>query len=350
MGGRSAAANVFRPGDVVLLRDVIRPSLAVLSKPLRLPSDTEDRPPSINTHRGEVRHAAILDAHPRTLVKSHTGGATFVATFPTLEEYINFRRRKATPIYSFDAAAIVALADIQVDEREHTVFEFLEAGTGHGSLTLAIARVIHAANANLAENAPRKAVLHSVDSNKEHANYGVKNLREFRRGLYAADVDFHSPTTPSAYLQDRLESLREQDELETSFLSGAFLDLPSPELEMEVVARFLKTDCPLVVFAPSITQIVDVIEAARAKAIPLSICKVVELLPGMGGSMRQWDLRRAVIRNRLDQQAEEGSSDSQYKWVCRPLVGERIVGGGFVAVFRKKLQKTRRDNADELER
>ncbi|KAK9344042.1 S-adenosyl-L-methionine-dependent methyltransferase [Lipomyces starkeyi] len=345
----SAAANVFRPGDVVLLRDVLRPSLAILSGPLRLPTDTEDKPTSICTHRGEVRHTAILNAHPRTLVKSHTAGATFVVTFPTLEEYVNLRRRKATPIYAFDAAATVALADIHIDEREHTVFEFLEAGTGHGSLTLAIARIIHAANANLDKNAPRKAILHSVDRNKDHATYGVKNLREFRRGLYAADVDFHAPSTPSEYLQSRLESIRDHGESQTAFLSGAFLDLPSPELEVEVVARCLKTDCPLVVFAPSITQIVDVIEAVRAKNVQLSMSKVVELLPGMGGSMREWDIRRAIVRNPPDRK-EEGGSESQERWVCRPLVGERIVGGGFVAVFRKKLQKTRRDNAGQLER
>ncbi|KAK9238542.1 S-adenosyl-L-methionine-dependent methyltransferase [Lipomyces kononenkoae] len=344
-----AVANVFRPGDVVLLRDVLRPSLAVLSAPLRVRADTEDRPPSINTHRGEVRHAAILNAPPRSLVRSHTAGATFVATFPTLEEYVNFRRRKATPIYTFDAAAAVALADIHIDERENTLYEFLEAGTGHGSLTLAIARIIHAANANLDKNAPRKAILHSVDNNKDHAKYGIQNLREFRRGLYVDDVDFHTPTTPSEYLQSRFESSRQHGELDTAFLSGAFLDLPSPEHELELVARCLKTDCPLVVFAPSITQIVDVLEAVRAKDIQLSMCKVVELLPGMGGSMREWDLRRATVRNPPDQIGERDSPVRE-KWVCRPLVGERIVGGGFVAVFRKKLQKTRRDNADMLER
>ncbi|KAK9370478.1 S-adenosyl-L-methionine-dependent methyltransferase [Lipomyces kononenkoae] len=344
-----ALANVFRPGDVVLLRDVLRPSLAILGGPLRLRADTEDRPPSINTHRGEVRHAAILNAPPRSLVRSHTAGATFVATFPTLEEYINFRRRKATPIYAFDAAAAVALADIHIDERDSTVFEFLEAGTGHGSLTLAIARIIHAANANLDKNAPRKAILHSIDSNKEHSKYGIKNLREFRRGLYVDDVEFHTPSTPSEYLQSRIESTRQHGELDIPFLSGAFLDLPSPEYELDLIAQCLKTDCPLVVFAPSITQIVDVLEDVPAKDLQLSMCKVVELLPGMGGSMREWDLRRATIRQPQDQ-IRQGDNDIREKWVCRPLVGERIVGGGFVAIFRKKLQKTRRDNADMLER
>ena len=42
--------------------------------------------------------------------------------------------------------------------------------------------------------------------------------------------------------------------------------------------------------------------------------------------------------------AEPAEDKEDWKWVCRPKVGDLIVGGGFLAVFRKMKYLTPADN------
>lgn len=252
--------------------------------------------------------------------------------------------------------------------------QYLEAGTGHGSLTLAICRQIHAANYEYRRSGnkfDRGAVLHSIDRNANHSKNGRYNVRDFRRGMYVGDVEFHIAESPEKWLEEKgdvwkrvamgenvdpeeledahekplnqetenLETLSEPDveqipsqdstpqyETPGSFLSAAFLDLPSPESTLSAIAHRLIVDAPLIIFCPSVSQIQDLVEAVRLdETIDLTLTNTVELLPGIaGGSMRSWDVRSTVVRETGD-----------IAKVCRPRVGTGITGGGFVAVFRK---------------
>lgn len=211
------------------------------------------------------------------------------------------------------------------------------------------------------------------------------NVRDFRRGMYIGDVEFHLAESPEKWLQEKGDVWRKvalgedvdpkdlkdsrygdavenespeqvaQDEpkevvsdavsetisekpednsnsqefeFETpgSFLDGAFLDLPSPEFSLNTIADRLITDAPLVIFCPSISQIQDLVEAVRVdETIDMTLTNTVELLPGIsGGSMRAWDVRSTVVRD-----------TGEVVKVCRPRVGTGVTGGGFVAVFRK---------------
>lgn len=297
------------------------------------------------------------------------------------------RKRDAQPIYPLDAAAIVALADVHVDEREVDVQQFLEAGTGHGSLTLAICKAIHGANGparaataaatavdpvdsvaadgrteptaapstnSAAEKRPdlRKAILHSIDRNATHSRTGRHNVRDFRRGMYREDVEFHVCDSPEEWLRERSGPWRDLNNYSSSsssssgssdssssstslpttgvdkkeFLHGAFLDLPSPFLSISAISSHLVVDAPLVVFCPSVTQIQDMVEYVRVTLdVDLTLVNTVELMPGSGGgSMREWDVRSTVVRQ-----------TGELVRVCRPRVGSLVVGGGFVAVFRR---------------
>ncbi|GMG21421.1 unnamed protein product [[Candida] boidinii] len=56
----------------------------------------------------------------------------------------------------------------------------------------------------------------------------------------------------------------------------------------------------------------------------LHFVKTVQLLDGVGGGLKEWDTRKAFIR-----------ASGEVGWVCRPKVGIRVVGGGFVIIFKK---------------
>ncbi|KAK9455162.1 S-adenosyl-L-methionine-dependent methyltransferase [Dipodascopsis uninucleata] len=328
----------FRPGDVVLLRDITRPSRVILTPPLEK---------HIMTHNGYITHKDIIGQLERAIVMSHTKNARYMATLPTLDEYVSLRRRGAQPIYAYDAATIVSLADLVVEDDDKETFRVLEAGTGHGSLTLAIARTIHSANSNLPDDVKRKALIDTLDRSKRFSKIGKQNVLEYRCGKYKKDVHFHSELTPTEFLW-------KQEESEGPIQYNAvFLDLPNPHFELESLRDRVRPHAPIVLFVPSVTQVIDALQHITEMKLPFAHDRTVELLPGnMGGSMRNWDVRRATVRSSIDTSGESANCKEseedididrkpERKWVCRPMVGERVVGGGFVLLLRRELNPNR---------
>ncbi|KAI9874308.1 MAG: hypothetical protein M1830_009895 [Pleopsidium flavum] len=324
--------------------------------------------------------------------------------------------RRVTPIYPADANLIVSLLDIHASIPNHisphqSRIEILEAGTGHGALTLHLARAIHSTNPPLpvaaaaapeqpsrgeetsaattnSENnsgvlespptqlhgdpdlkrwrASRRAIIHGLDISAENSTHASQIVSGFRRGLYAGNVDFHVGDVSewiSKELEDRTKGSDGQQS--EAFLSHILLDLPAAQLHLERISSTLRVDGVLTVFNPSITQITACVEVIREKRLPLVLDRVVELGPGMTGG-REWDVRavrpRAVIKAQSDRAktfhnaGEEGrlpadvsgekSRDEEQvqalathgqRWelVCRPKVGGRVFGGGFLGVWRR---------------
>ncbi|KAJ5679551.1 hypothetical protein N7462_007795 [Penicillium macrosclerotiorum] len=338
-------------------------------------------------------------------------------SLPTLEEYVSLTPRLVTPIYSHDGNLIVSLLDIHVNPpaagESPSPLEILESGTGHGSLTLHLARAIHAANTTppprpsrsqiqYLENrasrpgekdtkeetatghdkeqqewdawrAQRGAVVHTVDVSSKFSALAERNVRGFRRGIYAGDVDFYvGPVESWAAEQikqrtktDLLSSLTGQSSPEP-FLSHAILDMPSAHLRIPHVAPILKRDGYLVVFMPSITQIGDCVQLIRKQRLPFVQERVVEL--GLGiTSGRHWDVRLAFKKSGADPSSwapsdadeagpaaesdeafpeateniensptpAEVAKEEEPVMVCRPKVGIRTMGGGFVGIWRR---------------
>ena len=288
-------------------------------------------------------------------------------------------------------------------------FEILEAGTGHGGLTLYLARAIHAFNPPSPDNgaaqhaAPetaddvsmteldkekndaletlpspdegldlqqvrpsRRAIIHTIDISEHNSAHAKQIVQGFRYGLYANNVDFHVGNV-SEWISQELAVRAQSNEGEGSkqFLAHVLLDLPVPEAHLENVASALQVDGVLTVFNPSITQISACVEVIRKQRLPFALDRVLELGSNMTGG-REWSVRavrpRALIRaqhNRakgLDSDGgESGSSaednteitrdqeeaqalashDDEWAMVCRPKVGGRISGGGFLGVWRR---------------
>lgn len=323
-------------------------------------------------------------------MKSHTGNV-FRVHQASLDEYIRLSKRLVTPvsraasafnrdsrahnvkIYPADAQVITGLLDIHVPRATTTstdcrqVYEILEAGTGHGSLTLYLSRAIHAANVTLqaedtvAQKAQRHAILHTVDVSAKHSAHAQKIVGGFRHGLYANNVDFHVGDI-SRWIDEQMHF--RFDKARQPFLQHAILDLPDCESHLAAVASALHVDARLVVFAPSITQIIDCCQHVKQSDVALQLDQVVELQQcGMSGG-RQWDVRAVTPRaERRARDAGQGLADfgdngsnngveetvnlthdephkersaTRTRYVCRPKVGGLITGGGFLAVFCKQ--------------
>ncbi|MCJ1409214.1 hypothetical protein MMC19_003292 [Ptychographa xylographoides] len=219
--------------------------------------------------------------------------------------------------------------------------------------------------------ANRRAVIHTVDVSSHYSQHAEKIFSSFRRGIYVGDADFH--VNDVGEWLDQQMSIRDLKSSEPTFLSHAILDLPGSHDHVEKVASALHPDGVLIVFNPSITQILRSIKMIREKKIPLWLDRVVELGAGLTGG-REWDVRtarpRASLRAekaRTEAQAVKGLGTSEetnvlgitnegpmqsakqdqehiellrpersgFETICRPKVGERITGGGFLGVWRK---------------
>ncbi|PYH91477.1 adenine-N(1)--methyltransferase [Aspergillus ellipticus CBS 707.79] len=427
----------FREGD----RVVIHGKNPILSKPLR-------RGQKSDTRRGQLEHNNIIGRRVRDMVQARKG-PEYRLSLPTLEEYVALTPRLVTPIYSADANLIVSLLDIHITPPAEAAdqahphppppLEILESGTGHGSLTLHLARAIQGANSTAPPIPPssqvtylptkpgekptrklqappqnktttptptptptttttpaedpiqqnwdtwrshRKAIIHSIDITPKSSVHAESIVRGFRRGIYAGNVDFSAGHVEDWIAEQKRQRTRtgglfpftkDQDQVEP-FLSYAILDMPSAHVRIPHVASILKRDGILAVFMPSVTQIGDCVELIRAQKLPFVQEKVVELGNGIS-SGRLWDVRHAVKKARESVSVfsaaeggedataataaaaaaaaaageegeaedaaapEEAPKEEDSVLVCRPKVGPRIVGGGFVGIWRKIEEK-----------
>jgi tRNA (adenine57-N1/adenine58-N1)-methyltransferase len=266
--------------------------------------------------------------------------------------------------------------------------EILEAGTGHGALTLHLSRAIHAANPPAARTShfrsaeepedavyggesysdleastlglwkqQRRAIVHTLDISSKHSKHAKKIVEGFRRGMYARNVDFHVGDV-SAWIASQTISRKSED----PFLSHVFLDLPNADHHLANVAPALHVNGTLAVFNPSITQIVECVEKIRENKMPYLLDQVVEL---GASTIREWDVRAVKPRasQRPDEQSTtktgdgnaidaikgeevrdgelvEDSAKQEDKWamICRPKVGHQVVGGGFLGLWRRMEQ------------
>lgn len=218
----------------------------------------------------------------------------------------------------------------------------------------------------------RRAVISTLDINDRHARHAKKTIQQFRRGIYSSVIDFYVGTI-DGYLSSRLEDIAKSSSTatETPFLEHAILDLPSSDNYLEIVSRCLKPNGCLVVFCPSITQINKCVLKVKNERLPLLLDKVLEIGAGIGVGGREWDVRAVLPRSlaRAREQSKKSrhededevsidsgidlsdkdvyndgsvqkpveklsSEDEGWEMICRPKVGGKISGGGFIAVFR----------------
>ncbi|KAJ5637989.1 hypothetical protein N7490_007868 [Penicillium lividum] len=387
--------SIIKEGDQVLLHTK-QPSL---TKPLQKGGKT-------NLRRGHLEHDRAIGSRVWDAVQAQKGPEVRLS-LPTLEEYVTLTPRLVTPIYAHDANLIVSLLDIHTNPTASNdtqpPIEILESGTGHGSLTLHLARALHAANTTppqrptssqiqyvagrnrsptesgipdtdqqpSTENDPvqqewdawrteRGAIIHTVDVSSKFAKLAEKNVKGFRRGIYSGTVDFYVGAVEE-WINAQVALRTKPGEQVKPFLSYAILDMPSAHERIPLVKDIIHRDGKLIVFAPSITQIGDCVRMVQKMNRPFVLDRVVELGSGLT-SGRNWDVRLAVKKSASDPstwdsttEGEEATADeapdsepvsveplapsafdeANAVMVCRPKVGLRTMGGGFVGVWRR---------------
>lgn len=241
----------------------------------------------------------------------------------------------------------------------------------------------------------RRAVLHTVENVVANRFHAEKIVRGFRHGLYWPHIDFHAADVKS-WIKEQWTRRHDgrtnrsplpssntvsPGENETAFLTHVLLDMPSVHRQLRDIAPAMCNGAKLIVFVPSITQIGECVRIISEEDLPLNMERTLELGEGISTG-RRWDVRfvrprrgkntatkpAAVTPTAAPEQdaipktgselseegvnpnedapgstPEESSPDRDFDpqqddspvMICRPLVGERTFGGGFIALFKK---------------
>jgi tRNA (adenine57-N1/adenine58-N1)-methyltransferase len=186
-----------------------------------------------HSHLGSVDHDEIIGAHEGTSVRT-SGGSHLLVLRPTLSEYILKMRRGAQVVYPKDIGLILVYADIFPGA---TV---VEAGTGSGALTLALARAVGESGRVI-----------SYETRSDHLDRAQQNLGAWYEGfgrkphnveLRLADVFESPPNVPV----DRI-----------------VLDLPEPWRAIGTTTGALVPGGVLCCYVPTVPQVSRTVEAMR---------------------------------------------------------------------------------------
>ena len=209
--------------------------------------------------------------------------------------------------------------------------------------------------------ARRGAIIHTLDLSAAHSKHARKTVRDFRRGMYAGDIDFHVGDVAAFIEQQRRERRHS-----APFLSYVILDLPGVDAHLQAVVDSMHNDATLAVFCPSISQIAECVRAVKKHDLPFALEQVVEL-GANNAAGKQWDVRAVRPRAAQDKTVREGrdsgdgiigrmvafgakffgsrdgqrrknrneSTDEALQMVCRPKTGYFVHGGGFLGLWKR---------------
>jgi tRNA (adenine57-N1/adenine58-N1)-methyltransferase len=210
--------NIISEGDLVLIYlDQRRTYLVAV-----------EQGKTFHTHKGYIQLDALIDKEYGTRISSSLG-VEFAALKPSISDFVFKAQRKTQISYPKDIALIVMFAGIGPGSR------VVEAGTGAGALTTALA---HYVNPN--------GRVYTYEVRPEFADIAKRNLQ---RANLAEYVEFKN--------KDITQAIDETD------VDAVVLDLATPWLVVPRVVSALKGSGTLVSFSPTIDQVVKTVEALQ---------------------------------------------------------------------------------------
>jgi len=211
-----------------------------------------------HSHLGAVAHDDLIGAPEGTFVSS-TGGSRVLALRPTLKDFVLKMKRGAQVVYPKDIALILVYADVFPGA---TV---VEAGTGSGSLTLALLRAV-------GENG--KVI--SYEAREDHHARAVENVEAWYEGLGG------KPDNLELRVGDVFEGIPERG------VDRLILDLPEPWRAVGTTTGALTSGGVMCCYVPTVPQVSQTVEAMRAGGFG-----VIETLEGL---LRTWNVEGASVR------------------------------------------------------
>ncbi len=195
----------------------------------------------LETHRGILQHDDLIGKPWGTQVFSHMGSPFFLLQ-PSLADLLNDLPRNTQILYPKDIGFILVTMGIGPGKK------VIEAGTGSGSMTIA-----------LAHNVSAEGQVISYEVRPDMQNLAKKNLE--RVGL-AARVDFK--------LRDIAEGFDETD------ADAFFLDVPNPYDYISQVRAALKPGGFFCSLIPTVNQVELLLTALRRERFAfIEVCEVL---------------------------------------------------------------------------
>ena len=195
----------------------------------------------LETHRGILQHDDLIGKPWGTQVFSHMGSPFFLLQ-PSLADLLNDLPRNTQILYPKDIGFILVTMGIGPGKK------VIEAGTGSGSMTIA-----------LAHNVGAEGQVISYEVRPDMQNLAKKNLE--RVGL-AVRVDFK--------LRDIAEGLDETD------ADAFFLDVPNPYDYISQVRAALKPGGFFCSLIPTVNQVELLLTALRRERFAfIEVCEVL---------------------------------------------------------------------------
>jgi len=181
---------------------------------------------SFHTHKGFIQLDNLVWREYGTRIKSNTG-TEFIALRPQLRDYIFKSQRKTQITYPKDVALIVIFSGIGPGS------QVIEAGTGTGALTSALAHYVRP-NGHVYSYEIRPEFIETAQKNLQKANlldYAELKNKDITMGIDETDID------------------------------AVVLDMATPWLVITHAYNALKGSGTLVSFSPTIDQVVKTVEA-----------------------------------------------------------------------------------------
>jgi len=192
---------------------------------------TLSAPNSLHTHQGIYRHADMIDLPLGSIVRSHLGHESLIME-PALGDLIKHIKRATQIIYPKDAAYLVHRMNLRAGSR------VVEAGTGSGGLTIALAWAV----------APTGHVF-TYEARQENYQQARRNLE--RVGLLSHVTMYQ-------------RSIR--DGFEETNADALFLDVRHPWDFLPQVQNALHTGGFFASLVPTTNQVSQLLEALEANA------------------------------------------------------------------------------------
>ncbi len=237
---------IFEAGDPALLIDDKGRQFLLRLDPVR----------TFQYHQGSVAHSELIGRDDGTWVISSTGGRLLLLR-PRLADYILKMKRGAQIVYPKDLGPILLYADIAPG------MTVLEAGTGSGAMTLALARAV----------GPDGRVV-SVEIRDDHAAHARKAIE---RWFVSTPANLELVVGNVATF---VESVRPE---------RIVLDLPEPAETLKAAAHHQPTGGVLCAYLPTVPQVQGLVEEARSLRCFAEI-EVKEFL------FRDWNVKGRSVR------------------------------------------------------
>jgi tRNA (adenine57-N1/adenine58-N1)-methyltransferase catalytic subunit len=211
-----------------------------------------------HSHHGALQHDAIIGGPEGSFVETG-GGSRMLVVRPTLADFVLKMSRGAQIVYPKDIGAILVEADIAPGS------SVLEAGTGSGSLTLALSRAVGDGGRVV-----------SYEVRDDHHERAVENIAAFYESLGG------KPENLELRIGDIFEGVPDRD------FDRVVLDLPEPWKAIGTATESLAAGGILCSYLPTIPQVQQLVEAMKGGGFGL--VNTFEIL------RRTWNIDERSVR------------------------------------------------------